>query len=156
MNAEARRGEHDGVAETEATRVAAAQARALERFQTQEARLGVKETGEKETVKLTRAEEEADFEKDVEELPERLTGLKGGFTRMACLEGDEKGRQAVVWMHGNFVGGRCYTVTVPGGTGVVMCVERVDADAGGAAGNAANVWDVTRLGTVLDVHIQKQ
>ena len=80
----------------------------------------------------TRAEEEAEFEKTVKELAEGFTGLKGGFVWMTWVEGDEKGRQAVVWMHGNFTGGRCYTVRAAGGSGVVMRVEREDGRAGSA------------------------
>jgi hypothetical protein len=105
---------------------------------------------EREKVTLTRAAEEADFEKDVQELVEWATGLTGqGFTRMAWEAGGEKGRRAVVWMHGNFTGGRVYTVTVAGGSGVEMRVERADAGDAVEAGGAAGVWGLTRGGAVL-------
>ena len=77
----------------------------------------------------TRAEEEAEFEKDVQELAEGMTGLKGCFSWMAWEAGDETGRQAVVWMRGKFEAGRCYTVRQEGKSGVVMrVVEETGVD----------------------------
>ena len=66
------------------------------------------------------------FEQDVKELSERLTGH--AFARMTW-ESDATGRKtAVVWMHGDFEGGRSYTVEVAGRRDVQMRVEREDAE----------------------------
>jgi len=75
--------------------------------------------------------EEAEFEKDVGELAEKLTGMTGKFSRMAWEAGDggDKGRQAVVWMRGKVEAGRCYTVRQLGKKAVVMrVVEETGAD----------------------------
>jgi hypothetical protein len=140
VRAEPSAAEYAALALAKAARLAAAKTRALDRYEEQEKReqsdTWVREyvavlngEGEEETAgdagKLTRAEEELAFEKAVE---------AGGFTRMTWVEGDEKGRWAVVWMQGNFTGGRAYTVTVPGGSGVVRRVEREGGSAGAAGG----------------------
>ena len=66
------------------------------------------------------------FCRDVVALSESLTGWV--FSRMAW-EGRAVDRPAVVWMHGDFEGGRTYEVQMPCSAVVQMRVERASGPA---------------------------
>ena len=70
---------------------------------------------------LRRSDEECKFAADVVEVSEKLTGHV--FSRMEW-EGRAVDRPAVVWMHGDFEGGRTYEVQMPCSAVVQMRVER--------------------------------
>ena len=85
----------------------------------------VVQLSEEQKYQVAQAKEQL-FCRDVVQLSEKLTGHV--FSRMEW-EGRAVDRPAVVWMHGDFEGGRTWKVTMPCAAVVQMRVERAEGPA---------------------------
>ena len=85
----------------------------------------VVQLSEEQKYQVAQAKEQL-FCRDVVQLSEKLTGHV--FSRMEW-EGRAVDRPAVVWMHGDFEGGRTWKVTMPCAAVVEMRVERAQGPA---------------------------